>query len=162
MSSSLRSFGWPCIPWPMSKRCKDCEAEGITTKRKIYRAGRCYTHDRFFRRQQKDRAHDLYLQKTYNITAADYWALYEFQGRKCYMCTATGKARRLAVDHDHSCCNGPVSCGQCVRGLLCSQCNKLIGRFRDSPEAFEQAAMYLRNPPAKIFFASLVNKSQKG
>lgn len=139
----------------MAKRCRDCEAEGITTNRKIYRAGRCYTHDRRFRKAQKDRAHDLYLRKTYNITAEQYWALYEYQGGRCFMCPATGKARRLAVDHDHSCCNGPTSCGKCIRGLLCSQCNKLLGRFRDSPEAFEKAASYLRNPPAQQFFSSI-------
>ncbi len=32
-----------------------------------------------------------------------YWALYEFQGGKCYVCqVATGKKRRLAVDHEHN------------------------------------------------------------
>jgi hypothetical protein len=86
----------------------------------------------------------------YAITPEVYAALYRLQGGHCAICQrATGERKRLAVDHDHSCCNGPTSCGQCVRGLLCKSCNQTLGRFRDSPEAFERAAAYLRHPPAR-------------
>jgi hypothetical protein len=34
-----------------------------------------------------------------------------------------------SVDHDHSCCNGDTSCGKCVRGIVCSFCNRGLGQF---------------------------------
>lgn len=56
-----------------------------------------------------------------------------------------GKYRaRLVVDHDHACCPGPTSCGRCIRGLLCLDCNLMIGQGRDDPETLEAGAAYLR------------------
>jgi hypothetical protein len=62
---------------------------------------------------------------------------------------ATGKTRRLSVDHDHKCCDGPTSCGRCVRGLLCTGCNRhvLAWAARDSVEFFQRGIEYLTNPP---------------
>lgn len=50
----------------------------------------------------------------------------------------------LVVDHDHRCCpRGHYSCGKCVRGLLCSQCNAAAGMLRDDPALARSLADYL-------------------
>jgi len=101
-------------------------------------------------RERRDRAHRRRVEAQYNLPEGGYDALYEAQGGKCAMCRwATGKTKRLAVDHDHSCCPAGGSCGKCVRGLLCGTCNKIIGHARDDAEYFERGASYLRNPPAR-------------
>ncbi|WP_066904086.1 endonuclease VII domain-containing protein [Mycolicibacterium houstonense] len=130
-------------------QCKDCIAEGVTTVRKpaLTSAGnpvpgkRCVTHERWRKQRTKDAAWEKRLIDTYGITAAEYWAIYEAQGGRCYICRrATGKARKLAVDHDHK--------TGYVRGLTCATDNKSLGFARDDPEHFYRAAEYLKNPPA--------------
>lgn len=38
-----------------------------------------------------------------------------------------GTLQRLQVDHDHGCCDlHTKSCGKCIRGLLCADCNILL------------------------------------
>lgn len=54
-----------------------------------------------------------------------------------------------AVDHDHELASThphPVTrgCQRCVRGLLCDDCNLMLGRARDEPETLEAGARYLR------------------
>lgn len=60
-------------------------------------------------------------------------------------CQICGKVSPvLDVDHDHDCCPGNKrSCGQCVRGFLCGDCNRAIGLFRDDVDAMKKAVAYL-------------------
>ena len=67
--------------------------------------------------------------------------MHEMQGESCAICNGGTSKHFLAVDHDHR-------TGE-VRGLLCANCNKVLGRFRDSVERFRRAAAYLDNPPAR-------------
>lgn len=81
---------------------------------------------------------------TYSITDEQYAALLSRQGGVCAVCRLPdGFGRSLSVDHDHLCCSGARSCGQCVRGLLCNRCNQAMGRFRDSAERLREAADYV-------------------
>lgn len=57
-------------------------------------------------------------------------------------CEVCGSVDRLAVDHDHSCCNAARSCGECVRGILCGNCNNMLGHGK-TPETLRAGADYL-------------------
>lgn len=125
------------------RQCIDCTAEGITSRRKTPHPGpRCVTHHRVKRTQRRDTSWEQRIQATYGITADEYWQIYEYQGRVCYICErATGKRKRLSVDHCHE--------TGMVRGLLCTSCNRnVLGHLRDDVAAFVRAAVYLKAPPA--------------
>ena len=53
----------------------------------------------------------------------------------------------LVIDHDHSCCDSQYSCGKCIRGLLCPDCNLALGIMRDSPSRLLSAVAYLGITP---------------
>ena len=40
------------------------------------------------------------------------------------------------IDHDHNCCPYTTSCGKCVRGVICSNCNKAEGLVPDDVDAW--------------------------
>jgi hypothetical protein len=52
-------------------------------------------------------------------------------------------AALLHVDHDHRCCPGSVSCGKCVRGLVCAPCNIAVGGVRNDPDVARRLVVYL-------------------
>lgn len=87
----------------------------------------------------------------YSLTMERFNALIESQCNRCAVCGTShpgGAGSRWHIDHDHSCCGPGVSCGNCVRGLICSRCNTALGLFDDRPEILEVAIRYLKDPPA--------------
>ena len=95
-------------------------------------------------------AHEKRVSETYGLKPGQYQQLLDHQGGVCYICHRKPGAKRLACDHDHACCPGPVSCGKCVRGLLCRSCNRdVLGHLKDDPAALQRAIDYLTTPPAK-------------
>lgn len=61
------------------------------------------------------------LLKLYDLTQSEYEAILNKQEGKCKVdgCTRLAKV----VDHNHSCCPGKITCGYCVRGIVCVRCN---------------------------------------
>lgn len=79
--------------------------------------------------------------RRYGITYEDFLVLRAKQERCCAICGRHEDEKitrwgTLCVDHSHE--TGKV------RGLLCAQCNKGLGSFRDSTELMEKAIMYVR------------------
>ena len=136
--------------------CKDCKRDGITSARPAPHPGpRCVTHHRAEKKRRSARAHALRTEATYRITGEEYQALYASQGGRCYICErATGKTKRLAVDHDHhkGCGHDPkTGCRNCVRALLCGPCNQMLGTM--SPKSLARAITVLVHPPAQAVLA---------
>lgn len=134
--------------------CVDCRREGIPTKRSLIPGApgpRCHTHHRAERKRLARRAAERRVLNGYGMPPETYQALYAYQGRHCAICQqATGKARRLAVDHNHRCAAGhdpERGCPLCWRGLLCKRCNQLVAWY--SPDALARAIRYLVDPPAQ-------------
>lgn len=59
-------------------------------------------------------------------------------------CEVCGNKENLCVDHDHSCCPGQTTCGRCIRGILCTDCNMAEGRLKSSIEISENMVVYLK------------------
>lgn len=81
----------------------------------------------------------------YGLTLEDYEAHLREQDGICPGCGISAEQERIrfAVDHDHACCPGEGSCGQCVRGLLCRHCNFALGHVRDDSTRLRNLASYL-------------------
>jgi len=74
------------------------------------------------------------LLERYNLTQGRYDEMLSSQGGVCAICKSLRDNRPLHIDHDHACCPGSRSCGQCVRGLLCVVCNTTLG-YMENHEA---------------------------
>ncbi|MHA7261938.1 endonuclease VII domain-containing protein [Arthrobacter sp. TMN-37] len=74
-----------------------------------------------------------------------YETLLARQGGGCAICGSSLRAdgARLSIDHDHRCCAGEASCGNCIRGILCPNCNRGLGLFQDQPDLLKKAIAYL-------------------
>lgn len=86
--------------------------------------------------------------KLFNISQQDYDLMLEKQGGLCKVCNTDkpgGRINLFAIDHDHSCCpEQGKSCGQCVRGLLCSRCNLTLGLIGDDVNLLNAMVLYLK------------------
>jgi hypothetical protein len=126
-----------------TKQCKSC---GSTTRKLTTPGPRCATCHRDRRTTVQLARRLAYVSKQYNLTPEQYQALWDLSGGLCYGCR---RNKGRCVDHDHACCPGKVSCGKCVRGLLCGPCNKgVLGHLRDDVRSLMRLVEYLEDPPA--------------
>lgn len=85
------------------------------------------------------------MKAKYGLDLDHYEALLAAQSGCCAICrrVLTTSQSRLAIDHDHNCCPGPASCGNCIRGLLCPNCNRALGLFQDDGDIINRASRYV-------------------
>jgi len=93
------------------------------------------------RKKTDDEKRETILKRTYNITLAELKATEAKQGGRCAICGCGPESPRnhggstLAVDHDHV--TGKF------RGLLCKNCNMLIGLADDCSDILAHASYYM-------------------
>ena len=76
-------------------------------------------------------------QYKYGITAEQFAARLEAQGDRCAICRSDAPSGKGGwhVDHDHA--------TNAIRGLLCHNCNLMLGNAKDDPARLRAAAAYL-------------------
>jgi hypothetical protein len=86
---------------------------------------------------------NAYYKRNYGITEEQYEAKKTLQKNYCMICGSAGftigkkgHTEKLVVDHDHE-------TGQ-TRDLLCHNCNRGLGLFKDNLEVVESALEYLK------------------
>ena len=86
---------------------------------------------------------EAYYKRCYGITLQEYLDLAEQQNFVCAICGKPNFPMKhihsgcLVVDHDHE--------TNRVRGLLCHNCNRALGLFKDNLGFLEQAHEYLKS-----------------
>ena len=103
----------------LASLCKACRNERYSTR-----------YSRTYRSKR--------LQSLYGITVEQYDKLFDLQDGKCAICKSSDTGRGdewFCVDHDHS--TGKV------RGLLCNNCNRGLGLFKDSELILKSAKNYV-------------------
>lgn len=117
-------------------------------KRKEYDRKRRATNPEEHRAKQKryrQNNPDLWMKYNYDITQEQYDKMLADQGGVCAICKKTNrKNKRLCIDHCHK--------TDKVRGLLCDDCNLMLGHSKDNEDVLREAISYLeRNTGLKGF-----------
>ena len=83
-----------------------------------------------------------YYRNKYNIEPTDVAVLLAKQNGACAICESvrpdSTRNQNWHVDHDHA--------TNAYRGILCGNCNRGLGLFRDNPDFLRKAAAYLEKP----------------
>lgn len=82
----------------------------------------------------------------HGITVSDYAKMLSLQKGLCAICKRPSRVS-LSIDHDLCHCDNPHGCSECVRGLVCSLCNRAMGLVDDRLDILESMIAYLKNPP---------------
>ena len=117
------------------RRCRFCGTplDANAHMGRVYCSKECKEQELAVRRRENHRERWL---KRYGLTVEGYDLLSEQQEGRCAICgTDTPNGRNWHVDHDHK--------TNKVRGLLCHNCNILLGNAHDDPAILQAAIDYL-------------------
>ena len=87
---------------------------------------------------------------SHKISVFDFYKMLISQDEKCKICKSYEK---LQIDHDPQCCPSRKgsSCGKCIRGLLCNNCNTMLAFYEKGKGILiiEQFENYLKESREK-------------
>lgn len=88
---------------------------------------------------------DQRIQRSYGISVAERDAMLALQGGCCANCgSSEHRGKNWVVDHDHGCCPGDRTCGNCIAGILCAPCNFAIGLLNDDINLMAKTIEYVK------------------
>lgn len=127
-----------------NSQCKQCERNRKTGYMRTYRKKnpeRVKKLERQWRENNPERYRSIKLKQIYGIDVKIYNEMLIAQNYECKICKTKHQAHsresRLHIDHCHKSTK--------IRALLCTQCNKGLGHFRDNIEFLETAIAYLKH-----------------
>lgn len=107
-------------------------------RRQLYRANIAHRRslDKLHYHRTRERHRDLHVSRRHGISVEEYRLL--LAKGVCDICGKAEKAKNrcLSIDHCHS--------TNRVRGLLCGNCNKALGGFKDDVTLLSLAINYLK------------------
>lgn len=131
---------WDKFSWKRAARYQDKEPKLHQIKQP--KCKECAHTETLAWRKTKtaDELKDLYLKRTYGISLENYNELLIEQNCRCAICSKeldvdSWGGDSPVVDHCHTYGH--------VRGILCNECNRGLGYFRDNINALAQAISYL-------------------
>jgi hypothetical protein len=129
----------PCAACGKNPRTKGSYCRECHNAYQRARHAKQYAGDRKW--QKKARSDNL--KRHFGITTEEYSTMLERQKGVCAICgkpetrkSSSGTVQPLSIDHDHL-------TGQ-IRGLLCHECNHLLGAANDNIGVLWQAVKYLQ------------------
>lgn len=123
--------------------CKGCGKPFTAnmTRNERYCTNSCQQKYHARRPERREKNRNLKMIADYGITAEFWDGMFIAQGKRCAICGEANPARlssrngAWATDHDHV--------TKKVRGILCNNCNWLLGNAKDDTEILRRAIDYL-------------------
>lgn len=131
----LPSFAKNAHEWDkLQHTCNSCHTELYKT---WYREHKRYKSDRTkeYAKAHPETRRKAQLKFRFGMSLEEYDAIFASQGGVCAICKGAPNGKNLCVDHDHE--------TEEVRGLLCHECNAMLGFAKNSTAILQTAVGYL-------------------
>lgn len=128
--------------------CKPCKKEYDKTYRVNWK----------FKPYSRITRYKSHLKLRYSLSLEELVTIYNAQNGECAICNKSlphpadeqGDKWQSNIDHDHTCCPSNTTCGKCVRGLLCRDCNLMLGHAKDNLSTLQKGVEYLERTSKKV------------